>query len=320
MPRDEKIGIVGSGFIGRSWAMLFAGVGYQVYMYDNKPKQVTGALEDILQQLKDLETSGLLRGTASAEEQYKYIKGVASLKECVTGAKFIQEAVFEDAEVKKEVFKQIDELVDSKTIISSSTSCIVPSILSADLTHRANFIVSHPVNPPYYVPMVEVVPAPWTSKDVVAQTKAIMIEIGQAPVMFAKEQPGFGANRIQYAILNECKRLVENGVLSAEGVDIMMKDGFAYRYAWMGPLETAALNANGMKDYLERYGSTIESVSKELSPLPSWKVENSGEFLRQIDEMVPLDKLKERRAWRDARLAAIAKLKKDMKELEKSGK
>ncbi|XP_042224469.1 lambda-crystallin homolog [Homarus americanus] len=163
MPRNEKIGIVGSGFIGRSWAMLFAGVGYEVCIYDIKAEQVSAALDDILHQLKNLHKSGLLRGKLSVEEQHKCIKGATSLKECVSGAVFIQEAVFEDLELKKKVFHQIDELVDSNTIISSSTSCIVPSKLSSDLTNKTNFIVSHPVNPPYYVPMVEVVPAPWTS-------------------------------------------------------------------------------------------------------------------------------------------------------------
>ncbi|XP_045104141.1 lambda-crystallin-like isoform X1 [Portunus trituberculatus] len=305
---------VDSGFVGRSWAMLFASVGYEVSMFDLKPQQVTAALSDIGVQLKNLEKSGLLRGKLSRSDQFKCIKGASSLKECIKGAKHIQECVFEDLELKKKVFKEMDQLVEPETVLSSSTSCILPSKISADLTHRTNFIVSHPVNPPYYVPAVELVPAPWTSKDVMARTQALMVEIGQSPVVFTREISGFGINRIQYAILKECAHLVNSGVVSAEGVDVIMKHGLGCRYAWMGPLETALLNANGMNDYLERYGNSLDFVTSTFPDTVSFQPEDCTELIDQVDKMVPLDQLQARREWRDKRLAALAKLKKDMEE------
>lgn len=317
MAKHEKIAIVGSGFVGRSWAMLFASVGYEVSMFDLKPQQVKAALSDISDQLENLEKSGLLRGKLGCSEQLKCIKGVSSLKECVKGAKHIQECVFEDLELKKKVFKEIDQLVGPDAVLSSSTSCILPSKISPDLTHKTNFIVSHPVNPPYYVPCVEVVPAPWTSKEVVTRTQALMTEIGQCPVVFTREINGFGINRIQYAILKECANLVNNGVVNAEGVDVFMKHGLGCRYAWMGPLETALLNANGFKDYLERYGNSIDTVTGTFPESVSFQPEDCGELIEQVDKMVPLDELQPRRMWRDKRLAALAKLKKNMDEDEK---
>lgn len=319
MGKTEKIGIVGSGFIGRSWAMLFASVGYDVVMYDLKPQQVSAALADIKEQLVALEKSGLLRGKMSPDEQFKCIKGTNSLKECVKGAKFVQESVFEDVELKKKVFKEIDQLVGPKTVLSSSTSCILPSKISAELTHRTSFIVSHPVNPPYYVPAVEVVPAPWTSAAVVHLTRDLMVEIGQSPVVFIKEHIGFAVNRIQYAILNECASLVKSGVMKAEDVEVVMKDGLGYRYAWLGPLETALLNADGMKDYLVKYAGSIKAVSEDLEKDVSWKPEDCTELVKQLDEMVPKDQLQSRREWRDKRLASLAKLKKDLKQEETDG-
>ncbi|KAK3874673.1 hypothetical protein Pcinc_020404 [Petrolisthes cinctipes] len=244
MTSNEKIGIVGSGFIGRSWAMLFASVGYDVCMYDVQEKQVSDALQEIHRQLTNLETTGLLKGKLTAAEQKKCIRGVTSLKECVQGAKHVQESVFEDLEVKKKVLTEIDQLVGPETVVASSSSCIPPSKLSADLAHKANVILAHPYNPPYYVPAVEVVPAPWTSQDVVARTRAILTEIGQVPVVLTREHPGFASCRIQYAILNECVNLVKSGVISVQDVEALMKHGLGYRYAWMGPLETAVLNAN----------------------------------------------------------------------------
>jgi len=310
------MGIIGSGLIGRSWAMLFAGVGYKVTLYDVLETQVSVALEDIKKQLLALEKDGMLRGTLTAEQQFKCIKGVNSLKECVQKAKHVQECIPENLELKIKVFKELDGLSGSNTVLCSSTSCIVPSKFTADLAHKANCIVAHPVNPPYYVSCVEVVPAPWTSKDTVSKTRALMKEIGQAPVTFSRELPGFGLNRIQYAILNECSNLVSDGVLSAEDVDTLMSEGLGMRYAWMGPLETAHLNAEGMMSYCERYGSTISSVSSTFNPPPTWSPNDSKALSKQCDKMVPLDQLQTRRQWRDARLAKLAKLKKEMKELE----
>jgi len=300
--------------------MLFASVGYDVCLYDIKQEQVSSALKDIEKQLHNLETSGLLRGKHTAAKQFKFIRGVTNLKDCVGGAKFVQECVFEDLELKKKVFKDIDEVAGSNTVLSSSSSCIVPSLISSELTNKTNFIVSHPINPPYYVPLVEVVPAPWTSKDVVVKTRAIMAEIGQSPVVFSREHPGFGVNRIQYAILNECNSLVQSGVLSAEDVDTLMKDGLGWRYAFLGPLETALLNANGMKDYLERYSGSLKTISDDLDPNPSWEIKDLSSLISQLDEMVPRNQLQKRREWRDGRLAALAKLKKEDSEQDMSTK
>lgn len=137
-------------------------------------------------------------------------------------------------------------------------------------------IVSHPVNPPYYVPLVEIVPAPWTNPEIVLKTRQIMEEIGQAPVSLSREIEGFALNRIQYvfklneivftlfiidtdssiyfryAILNEVWRLVNDKILSVEDIDKVMSEGLGMRYAFLGALETAHLNAEGMKSYCER--------------------------------------------------------------------
>ncbi|XP_043207249.1 lambda-crystallin homolog [Amphibalanus amphitrite] len=307
----KKVGIVGSGLIGRSWAMLFAGAGYQVRLFDVVSSQIPSALEDIKGQLERLSASGLLRGTLSAQQQMELITGASELSDCVSGAVHVQECIPESVELKQKMFEQLDALVDGTTVMCSSTSCIAASKFTQNLKHRSRCLVAHPVNPPYYVPLVELIPAPWTDPEAVTQTRQLMIEIGQSPISLNKEMPGFALNRIQYAILNECWYLVSEGVLSAEDIDTVMKDGLGPRYAFMGPLETAHLNAEGMLNYCERYGSTIEGVSKTLGPIPHWGGAQAEEIHRQLTAMVPLEKLQERRAWRDARLTALAKLKKD---------
>ncbi|XP_013402906.1 lambda-crystallin [Lingula anatina] len=310
----DKVAVVGSGLIGRQWAMLFASGGYSVSVFDIEPKQIADALEGIHVQLKKLEDGGMLRGTLSAEEQFSLITGSSSLIECVKDAVHVQECIPEVLELKRKIFKQLDDIVSDKTVLASSSSCIVPSLFSEDLKHKSQVLVAHPINPPFYVPLVELVPAPYTKPELVTQTKEVMTKLGQAPVVLKKEVDGFALNRVQYAILAECWRLIQDGVLSVEDIDTVMTCGLAPRYAFMGPMETIHLNAEGVVNYCERYGQGIYNVVQSFGPTPT--IDPSSETAEKVQEAlckkIPLDKLQERRQWRDQRLMALAKLKKEL--------
>ena len=148
-------------------------------------------------------------------------------------------------------------------------------------------MVAHPVNPPYHAPMVELVPASWTRQDIRERSRAIMKEIGQVPVSLSREVPGFILNRMQYALLNECFRLILDGVVSADDLDVVMRDGLGLRYAFMGPMETIHLNAMGLEKYCQTYGETISNVSKTMGEIPSaWLMQTDADK-SQVQVVLP---------------------------------
>lgn len=310
-----KVGIVGSGLIGRSWAMLFAAAGYNVVMYDLEEAQLTGALEYIKQQLNDLEKQKLLRGKLNADEQLKLISTTTNLNAAVADTRHVQECVPEDVDLKNKVLGKIcDGCTSDSTVICSSTSNLLPSKIFANLPRISNCIIAHPCNPPYYCPLTEIVPHPNTDPDVVQRTRDIMTEIGQTPVTIKREIDGFGLNRIQYAIINEAWNLVKDGIMSPEDVDKIFTTGLGMRYAFMGPFETIHLNAEGTRNYMDRYASSIRRVSSSFAPVPTYEEPTLSVVDKEISARIPptSEGLNERRRWRDERLIGLAKLKKEM--------
>ncbi|KAM8711118.1 hypothetical protein ACLKA7_000279 [Drosophila subpalustris] len=309
-----KIGIVGSGLIGRAWAMLFAAAGYRVQLYDILEIQVATALAELQKELQHLEAKGTLRGNLSAEAQFELISGSNELKQLLQNATHIQECVPEQLQLKRDLYAQLDELLEPQTIVASSTSTFMPSLYSEGLKRRSQMLVAHPLNPPYFIPLVELVPAPWTTTEAVERTRALMLTLGQRPVVLQREIQGFATNRIQYAILNEVWRLVGGGVISVADADRVLSDGLGLRYALMGALETAHLNApGGVLDYFKRFGGEIGTVSASYGPTPDVcgeaESETLAEIARQCEQIVPLEALPQRRATRDEFLTRLSALK-----------
>lgn len=308
--QEDSAAIVGSGIIGRSWAILFAAAGFKVKLFDVEKVQLEKAMSDIRSQVSTMEEKGLLRGSLSAADQIANISTTDSLQDCIKGVKFVQECVPESLELKKKVFSELDSAVDKEDVVlSSSTSCILPSAFSANLQHQSQVIVSHPINPPFYCPLVEVVPSQYTDPKIVSVTMAVMTQLGQVPVLLKKEVPGFALNRIQYSVINECWRLIQDGVLSVEDVDKVVTEGLGMRYAFIGPMETCHLNANGFMDYCKRYGDGIYDVSMNFGPVPGIGGSTAEQVAFDLEKRIPLDQLDERRRWRDDMLKSLSYLK-----------
>uniref|UniRef100_A0AAY4DSY3 L-gulonate 3-dehydrogenase n=1 Tax=Denticeps clupeoides TaxID=299321 RepID=A0AAY4DSY3_9TELE len=275
--KGKIITIVGSGLIGRSWAMVFLSGGYKVKIYDNQPGQAAKAIMEIRKQLEELQQSHMLRGSLSATEQLALLSSHDDLALALEGAFFVQESIFEDLEAKQSVFKALETHVGEGVVLSSSTSCLMPSNVFSRVQNRTRCIVSHPVNPPYYVRLVELVPHPETLPTVVDLAYSLMTEVGQAPVRLNKEIDGFALNRVQYAIIAESWRLVKDGIISVKDIDLVMSEGLGMRYAFIGPMETMHLNApEGLEDYLQRYRQGIRRVLATFGPIPEFAGEEAA--------------------------------------------
>ncbi|XP_049585197.1 lambda-crystallin homolog isoform X1 [Syngnathus scovelli] len=308
------ITIIGSGLIGRSWAMVFASGGYSVKIYDNQPGQAAIALTEIKKQMMELQEVGMLRGQLSATQQLALLSSHDDLQQALQGAFFVQECVFENLEVKQNLFRDLERLVGEDVILSSSTSYLVPSAVFSSVQNRSRCLVSHPVNPPYYVKLVELVPHPDTLAATVDKTHALLTEVGQVPVRLRKEIDGFALNRVQAAIIVESWRLVQDGIISVQDIDLVMSEGLGMRYAFIGPMETIHLNApEGMADYMRRYGDGVRRVASSSGPVPDFFSEDAKRIVSEMCQLIPNDEqhLSARRERRDQLLMGLARLKKD---------
>ncbi len=305
----QKIAIVGCGFIGRAWTISFARAGHAVALCDEQPGAVGKALQYIDMLLPDLAANGLLRG-ASVDDVRGRMRAVSGVEEALSGAIHVQENTPEDVALKQKVFALLDKIAGPDTVLSSSTSAILPSRFTEGLAGRARCIVVHPLNPPYLIPAAEIVPAPWTDAAVVARTAQLLRDAGHAPLVMQRELDGFIMNRLQGALLEEAFRLVAEGYASVEDIDVGIRDGLALRWSFMGPFETIDLNAPaGVRDYVERYEQVYERIAANPLPHPHWAGAVLDEIETERRKKLAAGKLQERQAWRDRRLMSLAAYK-----------
>ena len=298
MPR---VAIIGAGLIGRSWAIVFAGGGCDVALYDSS----AGIAEDGRALVADgLASLADHRLISDAEAAHARVRVATSLADALSGATFVQENTPETIEAKREIFAEIDRLAAPEAILASSTSSIVASRFTEKLDGRHRCLVAHPVNPPHLVPLVELVAAPWTAPATLARARSIYEAVGQVPIVVHREIEGFILNRLQAVLLSEAFRLVESGYVSPQDLDKTLKDGLGLRWSFMGPFETIELNAPcGIPDYCRRYGPSLarlSAVEPDIYRSPYLEL-----ILTQWGAQPAAEEIAKRMRWRDQRLAAL---------------
>ncbi len=300
----EKVAVIGAGLIGRGWAIVFARAGRPVALTDADPGALGRGMELLRENLEDLAGFGLI--DEAPEAVAARVTATEDLGEALSGCDYAQECVLEKVDLKAQVFAEMDRLAPEGAILASSASFSPVSDFASDLPGRHRCLVAHPVNPPHLVPVVEIVPAPFTDPDAVERARRLMAEVGQAPIVVEREVFGFVLNRLQAALLNEAFRLVEDGLVSPADLDVTVKHGLGLRWVFMGPFETIDLNApGGIADYAERARAAMLRMAEEQADPRPWAPGLVEKIEAARRQELAADGLQAKQDWRDRRLMAL---------------
>jgi 3-hydroxybutyryl-CoA dehydrogenase len=227
-----RIAVIGAGLMGHGIAQVFALAGHDVTIYDPVMATLDSAKARIATNLRDL---------GDDQSAVERVQPVADLAAAVRDADYVVEAVLEDMALKQKLFVEIERHVRPQTILASNTSVIPITRIMEGLRDRTRALGTHWWNPPYLVPLVEVIGTQWTSQQAIDFTMALHKDAGKQPAHVKKDVPGFIGNRLQHALWREAIALVEHGICDAETVDTVIKASFGRRLAVLGPLENADL-------------------------------------------------------------------------------
>ena len=309
---EKIIGVIGAGLIGRAWAMVFARAGWRVRLNDRDSAQLGAAQAFIAASLDEQAGYGLVADPEAALARIAY---TPALEDALAGVDWVQENLPETLDVKREVFAALDRHAPRDAVLASSTSAIPASQFTEALSGRARCLVAHPVNPPHLVPVVELCGAPWTSPSVIDRAKRVYSEVGQVPIIVNREIDGFILNRLQGALLSEALRLVGEGYVSPEDLDKTVSDGLGLRWSFMGPLATIELNApGGVADYCARYSGFYRRLAEAPPEASVWDAESAARVAAALGPPSSGKVLDARTHWRDQRLMALARHKREQSE------
>lgn len=301
-----KIAIIGVGAIGRAWTISFMRAGHTVRVWNKSSDRLDEARDLIIRTLPDLAAADLLNGRAPEDLMQRFLP-CQSLDDAVADADYIQENTAEETAVKREIFSRIEAAASEEAIIASSTSGIVPSAFTSHLQHPERCLVAHPLNPPYLIPAVDLVPSRYTSADVMHRTAEIMRGCGQVPILMEKEDPGFITIRLQGMMYHECWRLVNEGLADPESIDVAVREGLGLRWSFIGPFETADLNApGGIRDFVGRFGDDLNAIHPRVTDPVRWEDALLDQVEAERRKKLPMEDHKARQLWRDRRLIALA--------------
>ena len=239
-------------------------------LFDPDHHRLEVARQELSDRITDLNKCGLIN--VDLADILTSVSMETDIEKNVIDVVHVQECIPEIKEEKEKLFSLLGEMVPAHVPIASSTSFLPMSTLATTIKNRERYLVIHPGNPPYLLRIAEIVPAPFTSDDAIRTSVELMVSVGMNPIVLKKETTGFVFNRLQGALLNEAYSLVQDGVVSAEDIDTIVKDGLGLRWSVVGPFETVDLNTRGgIRKHAERMGTTYQQIGAERGTSTSWE-------------------------------------------------
>lgn len=253
----QRIAIIGAGLMGHGLALVFARGGHDVAITDAVPNAANSVRERVAASLE-----ALGEDIACVDR----IRPSATIGEAVAAADLVIEAVSEKLALKQEIFEEIERFAQPDAILASNTSVIPITQVMARVTRKHRALGTHWWNPPYLVPLVEVIQTADTSADSISVVMQLLIRLGKVPVHVKKDVPGFVGNRLQHALWREAIALVADGVCDAETVDLVVKNSFGRRLAVLGPLENADMVGTDLT--LDIHEQVLAALDRGQGPNP----------------------------------------------------
>ena len=308
-----KVACVGGGTIGFSWAVLFAQHGLQVNIYDISDDALDWTMREIRSAYASLVEAGVMTEEEVATALNR-IRTTTDMAMAVKDADFVQESGPERYRIKREIYRQLDQLTRPEVALASSSSAMLMTEIQKAATHPERCVVAHPYNPPHIVPAVEIVPGEMTSAETVALARDFMARMGRVPVVARKECRGHIVNHMQAVLYREAKWLVGNGVATAAEIDLAFRTGPGLRLALMGPFMVGMFTSPGGLEDTMVLGKLDHSqeddipsrVEREAPPRsPEMDLEWAKICVAQMEAELADTDMEQVKKWRDAKLLQI---------------
>ena len=301
--RITRVASIGAGPIGAGWAAHFLARGYDVTAYLHSLDEVPAFNEILDTAWISLKALGL-----APDASRDRLHVTDNLEEAVAEAQFVQESAPERLELKQGLYEVLGRAVPEDVIISSSTSGLTMTDIQARCSTAARTVVGHPFNPPYLLPLVEIVGGAKTSPDTVEWARKFYAYAGKAPLVMKKEIPGFVATRLQEALWREALHMVANGEATPEDIDIALINGPAPRMAVQGQCMAfhVACGAGGMATNLDQFGPALKLPWTRLDA-PELTTELRDRMVNGCNEVAAGRHFEEMAAERDRAIVGILK-------------
>lgn len=308
--RVRSVALVGTGVIGRGWIRVFTRAGLRVRLHDLGRAPLEAAQAWLAETLDRDVASGRLSGE-EAQAQRDLVSAHVDLAEAVAGCGYVQESGPEEVSVKRSIFTALDEAAPAEAVLASSTSTLDMNLIAGGLPGERRCLMAHPFNPPYIIPVVEVMGCRETEPGLITATTAFLESVGLKPVIMRRYAFGYLLNRIQAAVVREAVHMVASGLASVEDVDTVIRDGLALRWVILGNFGTNHTNADGgIREYYTRYGHVYQAIQADLDPAPApFSPELIEEIGRQVDDATDGAGVTRLSNWRDETILKLRAFK-----------